>query len=121
MAWRNPMSARKREIRTPTARPARDTARAMAEQARHIGDTRGLDQWFADVTESWDGVRQTPERFIHLDEERSVVVTRFQGHGRGSRVEIDRTIASIWTVREGKVLSIESHATLEALDAAGSE
>jgi hypothetical protein len=34
------------------------------------------------MQESWEDVRQTPERFIEVDAERTVAVVRFRGRGR---------------------------------------
>jgi ketosteroid isomerase-like protein len=80
----------------------------------------GVAQWFADVADSWVDMRQTPQRFIEIDDERTIVCTRIQASGRTSGVEVDVEIASIFTVRGGKVVVVETHPTLaEALKAAG--
>jgi ketosteroid isomerase-like protein len=80
----------------------------------------GIEQWFADVEESWEGVKQTPLRFIELDEERTIAVVRFEARGRASGVHIDQEIAVIWTIRDGKCARLETHGSLnEAFEAAG--
>ena len=80
----------------------------------------GVEQWFADVEESWARIHQIPVRFIEVDDERSIVVVRFQATGRGSGAEVDQETAPIWSIRAGLVTRIETHATLaEALQAAG--
>jgi ketosteroid isomerase-like protein len=73
----------------------------------------GLELWAAELDESFESMKQTPERLVPLDSERTIVVTRVQARGRGSGVHIDQTLASIFTVRAGKVTRIESHETLE--------
>lgn len=78
----------------------------------------GLDQWVADVAESWEGVEQTPEGFIPVDGERTIVPVRFRARGRGSGVEIDQAIVTIWTVRGRKVARVESYETMEEARAA---
>lgn len=80
----------------------------------------GLDQWAAELDESFEDMQQTPERLIPLDSQRTIVVTRIQARGRGSGVDIDETIASIFTVKTGKVTRVESYRTLgEAAKAGG--
>ena len=80
----------------------------------------GIERWFADVADTWEMSEQTPERFIEVDERRTIALTRVRGRGRGSGVELDEDTASIWTVRDGKVVGIEAHRSLDqALEAAG--
>ena len=80
----------------------------------------GLEQYFADADESWATMKQTPLRFIEVDDERTIVVVRFQATGKGSGVEIDQEVTPIWSIRAGKVIRVENHPTLaEALEAAG--
>jgi ketosteroid isomerase-like protein len=80
----------------------------------------GVDRWFADMQESFEAVEQTPERFIEVDAERTIVLLRFRGRGRGSGAEIDQRFAAICTIREGKGVRLETYDSLdEALEAAG--
>jgi ketosteroid isomerase-like protein len=82
----------------------------------------GVAQWAADVNESWEDMKQTPERFVALDSQRTIVVARVQARGRGSGVHVDQTLASIITVDAGKVTRVEGYPTLEeALRAAGQQ
>jgi ketosteroid isomerase-like protein len=73
----------------------------------------GLEQWAAEVAESWEDMTQTPERFVPVDSERTIVVARVRARGRASGVDIDQTLASIMTVQAGKVTRVESYETLE--------
>jgi ketosteroid isomerase-like protein len=72
-----------------------------------------FEQWFADVTESWESIEQTPERLVDLDAERTAVEVRFKARGRGSGVEVDQRIAFVFTVRDGKVARIDPYDSLE--------
>src|SRR5919106_1098513 len=73
----------------------------------------GVESWIADVEESWADMQQTPEKFIEVDDERTIALVSFKARGRGSGAEIEQQIAAIWTIRDGKVVRIETHASLE--------
>jgi ketosteroid isomerase-like protein len=98
------------EIRTRTTALAGRTYRGHG----------AVEQWFADMAESWEDVRQSPERMIEVDDERTIVELTFEARGKASGVEIVQTLVAIWTVRNGKVTRAENYSTLdEALEAAG--
>jgi ketosteroid isomerase-like protein len=100
------------EIRTRTTSVAGRTYRGHA----------GVEQWAVDAAESWEGLRQTPERMLEVDEERTIVELRFEARGKGSGVEVAQTLVAMWTVRDRKVTRVENYATLnEAREAAGLE
>ncbi len=97
------------EIRTLTSSLADRTYRGHA----------GVAQWFADVGESWEAISQTPERFIAVDAERTVVHLRFKARGKSSGVEINQMLTAMWRVRDGMVREVRNYATIdEALQAA---
>ena len=96
------------ELRTRTTSLADRTYRGHA----------GVEQWFADVGESFEAVRQTPKRFIGVDAERTIVQLRFEARGKGSGAEINQMLTAMWRVRDGKVTQIRNYATVdEALEA----
>ena len=96
------------EIRTLTSSVADRTYRGHA----------GVEQWFADAGESWEAISQTPERFIAVDAERTVVHLRFKARGKGSGVEINQMATAMWRVCDGKVREVRNYATIdEALQA----
>ena len=64
--------------------------RTSGVAGRRYRGPAGAEQWFADVGESWATIEQTPQRFIEVDDERTIVVVRFQATGRRSGVEIDQ-------------------------------
>src|SRR6266516_2928773 len=80
----------------------------------------GVERWFADTADTRERREQTPERFLEIDAQRTIALTRVRGKGWASGVEIDQHVASIWTVRDGKIVGLETHRSLdEALEAAG--
>ena len=98
------------------------TSRFSGLSGRTYRGVGAFEQWYADVSESWESIEQTPERLIDLDAERIAVEVRFKARGRGSGAEVDQLIAFVFTNRDGKAVRIESYASLEeALEAAGAD
>jgi ketosteroid isomerase-like protein len=76
---------------------------------------RFFQRWFG----TWDDLRLTPERFIE-DHERVLVLLRVEGRGKGSGVPVVIRAADVWTLRDGKVISLEGYPDRsEALEAFG--
>ena len=73
-----------------------------------------IETWSAEASESWETMKQEPERFITVDAERTIVVVRFRGRGRESGVAIDQSLAVLVTIRDQKVVGIESHDSLDS-------
>ena len=68
---------------------------------------------------TWEDYRQTREELIDAGDH-VIVPTLESGRGKGSGIQLDRATFGIWTVREGKVVSIQFRATRgEALEAVG--
>jgi ketosteroid isomerase-like protein len=78
----------------------------------------GVRQWFRDVDEAFEEVEQRVVRIVEVDDERGIVVVRFLARGRGSGVAVDQEIASLWTIRDGLVQSLESYQSFEEAQAA---
>ena len=89
------------------------TSRFSGLSGRTYKGVGAFEQWFADVTESWDSIEQNPERLIDLDAERTAVEVRFKARGRGSGVEVDQRIAFVFTLRDGKVTRIDPYDSFE--------
>jgi ketosteroid isomerase-like protein len=88
---------------------------------RYLGHD-GVREWWADQTESWEQMRQTPQQVIEVDAERAIVVVRLEATGKASGVEIDQEVAATWTIRNGKCVRLEAHGSLEeALEAASAK
>jgi uncharacterized protein len=58
-------------------------------------------RWFG----TWDELRLTPERFIE-DGDRVLALMTVEGRGKGSGVPVVINSADVWTVRDGKILSL---------------
>ena len=65
----------------------------------------GIARWRADISDVWDSYRTEPEEFFDGDEV-VVVFTRESGRGKGSGVEVDRSIAFLCRLRAGRVSEI---------------
>jgi ketosteroid isomerase-like protein len=58
-------------------------------------------RWFG----TWDELRLTPERFIE-EGDRVLALMTVEGRGKGSGVPVVIHSADVWTVRDGKILSL---------------
>ncbi|HEY2182019.1 MAG TPA: nuclear transport factor 2 family protein [Solirubrobacteraceae bacterium] len=69
----------------------------------------------------WEEIRFEPQEFIDADDQ-VVVVARLVGRGKRSGVDVTRTWAYVWTLRDGKALRMVGFADRnEALKAVGLE
>ena len=76
------------------------------------GEWRGVDamwgalfQWL----QAWDELKVSPERFIELDDGRVLVLDRQTGRGRASTITLEHDLASIFTVRDGKLTRLVAY------------
>ena len=79
----------------------------------------GIRRFYADVHDPWERYVWEPEE---LREKGGVVVAlvRARGWGRGSGLEVDRKVAMIWTVHDGKASELRFYRDRDvALEAAG--
>jgi ketosteroid isomerase-like protein len=67
----------------------------------------GLQQWAQDVGEVWKTFEETVERYVDAGE-RIAVVARRRGKGRESGVYVEDRSASVWTLRAGRVIHVET-------------
>jgi len=67
----------------------------------------GLRRLGSEVREVWAEFKIEPERFIDAGDQ-VIVIERRRGRGTGSGIEIDQRSAVIWTLREGKVVAMET-------------
>ena len=73
----------------------------------------------AKLEEAFDEVRMEPLE-IEDHGERVVVVVLLRGRGRGSSAQVETTFTQLWSLRDGKAVSLHDYATKgEALEAAG--
>jgi ketosteroid isomerase-like protein len=74
---------------------------------------RFFQRWFG----TWEELRMTPERFIE-DGDRVLALMTIEGRGKGSGVPVVIRSADLWTVRDGKILSLVGYPDrAEALEA----
>jgi ketosteroid isomerase-like protein len=65
----------------------------------------GLEQYMADIASTWKRIELQPQQFNPLDEERVLVFGRVRAwHERGF---LDSSNAWLWTIRGGKVASVQ--------------
>ena len=69
---------------------------------------------------TWEDYRQEVAEVVDLGEDEVVVVLREFGRGKGSGIEVERSTAGVWTLRDGKAVRIRFYAgKADALEAAG--
>jgi ketosteroid isomerase-like protein len=95
------------------------------EEAAEIPDPdsfTGRDAFIANMAkleESFEELRLEPLEIIDLGE-RIVVVVSMRGQGRGSGAPVEMTFVQLWSLRDGKAVSLRDYATKsEALEAVG--
>ena len=73
----------------------------------------------AKLEESFDVLRMEPLEILDLGEQ-VIVVVAMSGRGRGSSAPVEMTFAQLWSLRDGKAVSLRDYATrAEALEAVG--
>jgi ketosteroid isomerase-like protein len=72
----------------------------------------GLRRLAREVRDVWSDFKVEPERFIE-DGDRVLVIERRRGRGRESDLEVDTRSAALWTLRDGKVVGLETDLTPE--------
>src|SRR5919108_1110094 len=73
----------------------------------------------AKLEESFEELRLEPLEVVDLGE-KIVVVVSMSGRGRGSSAPVEMTFAQLWSLRDGKAVSLRDYATkAEALEAVG--
>src|SRR5947209_3951550 len=79
----------------------------------------GLRRLGREVSEVWESFHVEPERFIDAGD-RVVVIERRRGRGRESGVEVEMRSGVIWTLRDSKVVRMQTDLEpAEALEAVG--
>jgi ketosteroid isomerase-like protein len=65
----------------------------------------GIRRFYREVSEVWEEFRWEPQRFAEVDD-KVVALLHSHGRGRGSGLEIARDVAMVWTLREGRAVSL---------------
>jgi ketosteroid isomerase-like protein len=78
----------------------------------------GIRRFYAEVRDVWDRYTWEPEELIERGD-LVVALLRSSGTGRGSGIELERSTAMVWRVRQGRAMSVRFFRNREAaLDAA---
>jgi ketosteroid isomerase-like protein len=99
----------------------------MAEDIRYVnppyaleGGTREGADSFNNVFEVYSELRFEIDRLIDAGKEKVVMVGTMEGVARQTGLEMTRPHSQVWTIRDGKAISMQwFHAESEALEAAG--
>src|SRR5271157_4775933 len=67
----------------------------------------GLRRLIREAREVWESFWVTPERFIEASDRVVVIETR-RGRGRESGVEVEDRSAVIWTIRDDRVIDVQT-------------
>ena len=101
---------------------ARDFGLEEATEMPDPGSFTGRDAFIANMAkleESFKELRLEPLEIIDLGE-RILVVVSMRGQGRGSGAPVEMTFVQLWSLRDGKAVSLRDYATkAEALEAVG--
>jgi ketosteroid isomerase-like protein len=80
----------------------------------------GLRSFFREWHEAWENIEYDFDELIDAGDERVISVVTRHARGRASGAEVERAVALVWTLREGKVVRVVWFLTREdALEAAG--
>ena len=96
-----------------------DATRRVFNPTTYVG-LEGIRQWASDMDEIWEEFHAEVREFIEAGDH-VVVILRLHGKGKASRVDVEQSVAGVWTVRNGQVVRIEIGYTdpRQALEAAG--
>jgi ketosteroid isomerase-like protein len=64
----------------------------------------------AKLEESFEELRMEPLEIVDLGEN-VIIVVSMSGRGQGSRVPVEMTFAQLWSLRDGKAVSLRDYAT----------
>ena len=76
----------------------------------HAGYLRWVGQW----DEAWEDFQNVPEEIEVVGERHAVARVRATGRGRGSGVEVGRTVAYLYDVRDGVCVYLALYANFDA-------
>jgi ketosteroid isomerase-like protein len=79
----------------------------------------GIRRYFQSFQDAMEEIRFHPERFWDIGQS-VVTVVRLTAKGKRTAIPVEQRISQVWTIREGKVLGIQTYASLsETLEAVG--
>ena len=78
-----------------------------------------LDSLMAEDLEAWEERRLDPKSFLHINDLVVVLMHEYR-RGKASGIEVETDTAVVFTVRQGRVISVQGYLDqAEALEAAG--
>jgi ketosteroid isomerase-like protein len=96
-----------------------DWSRSMGPQRNVYRGHAGIKEWIVGMDEAFETFEVSPLEF-HGSGSRIVVPTRVSGKGRGSGAVVEAQGATVWELRDGKVVGMTLYQSRqEALEAAG--
>jgi ketosteroid isomerase-like protein len=91
----------------------------MAVEGGNFRGRDGVEKYFGEVRDTWEEVRVIAEGFRDLGDG-VLLLTRIEGHGRGSGVPVDAPFGAVFDCRADKISRLRSYLDHgEALRAAG--
>jgi ketosteroid isomerase-like protein len=97
--------------------------RAVEGAIDDVGGMRGTEAvrlYMADWLDMFDDVTFTPDEIIQVDMDRVLVCQRLSGVARQSGIATQLSFAVVYTIRDGRLLTVREYATREeALEAVG--
>ena len=63
------------------------------------------------MDEIWEGLLFNPKEITDLDEDRVLAVVHTSGRANGSGIEISQDLTHVWTLRESKVVRLNTYST----------
>jgi ketosteroid isomerase-like protein len=95
-----------------------EEAAGLPDPEAYTGREAFIDN-MAKLEESFEELRMEPLEIVNLGK-KVVVVVSMSGRGQGSGAPVEMTFAQLWSLRDGKAVSLRDYATrAEALEAVG--
>ena len=80
----------------------------------------GLQKWLREWYGAWENIHDDLEELIDVGEHEVISVMTQRGRGRASGVEVADRLATVWTIRDDKIVRVVWFPSrAEALEAAG--
>src|SRR6476620_4180300 len=87
-----------------------DEADDLPDPQTHSGGKEAFIANMGKLEEVFEEIRMEPLEFVDLDN-KIVVVVSLYGRGRGSGAPVEMTFTQLWSVRDGKALSLRDFST----------
>src|SRR5690242_14465089 len=79
-----------------------------------------VNEFWASFREAWDELRWDMQEVVDLGGEQVLVVNQVRMRGHASRVDVQATGVQVWTIRNGRLVSVKLYQSkAEALEAVG--